>query len=194
MKMTKPIWAAAAVSMLALSGCQSERFSGIDSRPATAAPAPLTPAPTESVQQGQLPPPSQPGVTDPSQFPPAPGTETTVADPNAPAETGTQVAVATPPPASSPAISKNGLVGNWNANAAGASCQMFLTLTKYGNGSRGGTRGCSGDMANVRGWDVNGSQLVLYDESGNTIARLYSSGSERLNGQTTSGQAVSVSR
>ena len=192
MKMTKPVWAAAAVSMLVLSGCQSERFSGIDSRPATAAPAPLTPAPTEGVQQGQLPPPSQPGVADPSQFPPAPGTEATVTDPNTP--TDTQVAVATPPPASSPAISKNSLVGNWNTNSAGASCQMFLTLTKYGNGSRGGTRGCSGDMANVRGWDVNGSQLVLYDESGNTIARLYSSGSEKLNGQTTSGQPVSVSR
>ncbi|MCB1420054.1 MAG: AprI/Inh family metalloprotease inhibitor [Notoacmeibacter sp.] len=188
----KPGLAVAMVSVLALAGCQSERFSGVNTRPAPLAPAPLTPAPTTAVDQEQLPPPSQPGANDPSQFPAAPGEENTEVKPED--EQGTQVATATPPPASSPAISKNGLVGNWKTAASGTTCQMFLTLTKYGSGSRGGTRGCSGDMANVRGWDVKGSQLVLFDESGNTIARLYSSGSEKLNGQTTSGQPVSIFR
>ena len=191
MNFLRPGMAVAMVSVLALAGCQSERFSGVNTRPAPLAPAPLTPAPTTSVEQEQLPPPTQPGANDPSQFPAAPGQEN--ADEKPGEEQGTQVATAKPP-ASSPAISKNSLVGNWKTTAAGSTCQMFLTLTKYGSGSRGGTRGCAGDMANVRGWDVKGAQVVLYNESGDTVARLYSSGSEKLNGQTSSGQPVSVFR
>jgi len=98
------------------------------------------------------------------------------------------------PAAGAAEINKNSLLGSWNVNSGGSSCQMFLTLTKYGNSSRGGTRGCSNELANMRAWELAGNQVVVYDEGGNTIARLYSSGAERLDGQTTSGAPVSLSR
>lgn len=173
-----------AAMTLALAGCQSSRFETLDTRP-----EPLAPAPTTAVQSSQLPPPSQPAApqpTQPGQFPEAPKTEEPV-----------QTAAATP--AAQPAgggadISKSSVVGSWKTQAAGSSCQMFLTLTKYGNVSRGGTRGCSGQMADMRGWDVNGKQLVIYNESGDAIARLYASNATRLDGQTSSGQAVTITR
>jgi len=96
--------------------------------------------------------------------------------------------------ASAAPIEKNSLLGSWSVNSGGSSCQMFLTLTKYGNSSRGGTRGCSNELANMRAWDLSGNQVVMYDENGNTIARLYSSGGGRLDGQTAGGTPVSVSR
>lgn len=176
--------AAACVSALGLTACQSERLGRLNTQP-----APLTPAPVSPVTQEQLPPPSQPETLNPSGFPDAPGTE---AD-------GTEIAAVDPaqpaaPPAGAEPLTKNAMVGSWSANSAGSSCQMFLTLTKYGSGSRGGTRGCSGDMANVRGWDVQGAQVVLYNESGDTVARLYKSGNQKFDGTTSSGQAVSVFR
>src|SRR5207245_1223284 len=58
------------VSLAALvaSGCSTSRFSSMDDQQ----PAPLTPAPSGTVTQNQLPPPAAPGTTDPSQFPTAP--------------------------------------------------------------------------------------------------------------------------
>lgn len=176
--------AAACLSALGLTACQSERLGRLNTQP-----APLTPAPVAPVSQGQLPPPSQPEVTDPSQFPAAPGTETGETEVAA-----TDLTQPNQPPAGAQPLTKNAMVGSWTTTSAGTSCQMFLTLTKYGSGSRGGTRGCAGDMANVRGWDVQGSQVVLYNESGDTVARLYKSGDEKLDGTTSSGQAVSVFR
>lgn len=171
------------ISLLALaaSGCTSSRFSPADTRP-----APLPAAPAGTVSSGSLPPPAAPG-TDPSQFPPPPGSQA-----------GTDVASLPPessgPPAGAVDINKNALLGSWKTSSGGAGCQMFLTLTKYGSASRGGTRGCSGELANMRSWDVQGKQVVLFDESGSTIARLYASGADRYDGQTNSGQPVSLSR
>ena len=161
------------VLALAVAGCQSERFGPSN-------PAPLRPAPLPPVQQSQLPAPG--ATTDPSAFPEAPG------------QTVEQAALDPSIAAAAPVITKNTVVGSWKATSAGATCQMFMTLTKYGNASRGGTRGCSGDLANMRGWDVKGKQLVIYDDGGNSIAQLYSSGAQRFDGQTSSGQAVSVFR
>lgn len=164
---------------LALAGCQSDRFNPLPSR----APQPLSPAPSGTVSQSQLPPPSQPaGVND---FPAAPGQEN-----------GTQMAAVDPnaAAASAPEVSKNSLLGSWNVSSGGANCQMFLTLTKYGDSSRGGTRGCTNELANMRAWDVAGNQVLIFDDGGNTIARLHSSGSERFDGQTSGGAPVSLSR
>ena len=164
---------------LALAGCQSERFGSTYS----GSPAPLAPAPSGSVTVGQLPPPSQPtGVND---FPAAPG------QPGGPQMAAIDPAMQT---GGGEPVSKNSLLGSWNVNSGGTSCQMFLTLTKYGNSSRGGTRGCTNELANMRAWDVSGSQVVIYNDNGDTIASLYSSGAERLNGQTTGGAPVSLSR
>lgn len=187
---------AVGVAALTLAGCTSSRFDGAYNQPAAAPkPQPLQPAPVQTVQSNQLPPPVDPATAS----------ATADGDPNDPLNTSTDgsvdVAVVSPTPSSSPSvtaagapISKGEVVGNWKTQAGGASCQMFLTLTKYGSASRGGTRGCSGDLANLRGWDVKGSQLVLYDESGGTIGRLYGAGPGRYSGQTSSGTPVTLSR
>ena len=49
-------------------------------------------------------------------------------------------------------------------------------------------------MDGVKSWNVAGKQLSLYDESGSVMARLYSSGAEKFDGQTESGVPVSFSR
>jgi hypothetical protein len=75
-----------------------------------------------------------------------------------------------------------------------SSCDMFLTLTNLGGGSRGGTRGCAGELTTMGSWEVAGKQVVLKDRAGNAIARLYKSADARFNGTTNSGQPVSLSR
>jgi|SRR5690606_7275164 hypothetical protein len=159
------------VLTLALAGCQSSRMPSWGAR--APAPAPLPPAPTGTVQSSQLPP--------PDTFPSAPEQQVSAADLEAAA-------------ASAPEVSQTAVVGSWKTSAGGVSCQMFLTLTKYGANSRGGTRGCQGELSGMRSWNVAGKQLHLYDENGAQIATLYSTGAERFEGRTASGQPVSLSR
>lgn len=173
----------AACLSLALAGCQSERFSRVDTRP-----APLAAAPAGTVTGGQLPPPVQPGTTDPSQFPDAPG----MADGTGQnAGTGTQVASLEQ---NAPEITAGSVAGVWNASVAGQSCRVATPQTRFGQGYRAGPLRCPAPLDGVKSWNVSGKQLALYDEGGNVLARLYSSGGERFDGQTSSGQAVSLSR
>ncbi|WP_274423445.1 protease inhibitor Inh/omp19 family protein [Chelativorans sp. YIM 93263] len=177
--MPQPKFAALAVSLLvvALAGCQSNRF---NPPPQQSAPPPLTPAPSGTVTGNQLPPPSAP--SDQSQFPDAPGNDQMAAlDPSVGTDTGGEV-------------SQNSLLGSWNVQSQGSSCQMFLTLTKYGDSSRGGTRGCSNELADMRSWELAGRQVVVYDDSGNRLAQFSPGGDQRFNGQTTNGVPVSLSR
>lgn len=174
----------AAVSLLAfaLAGCQSARFAPLQPAPQPA-PEPLQPAPVSPIEQSQLPPPSQPPATDPTQFPEAPdapGAEDTT--------DGTDVASA------GGEVTREALVGAWKVSTGGQSCQMFMALTKWTGGYRAASRGCPGEAASVAAWDVAGSQVVLSDSTGNTVARLYASGSERFDGQTVGGQPISLSR
>ncbi|MEZ5812404.1 MAG: protease inhibitor Inh/omp19 family protein [Rhizobiaceae bacterium] len=171
---------AAPLALLALlavgmTACQGTRIPYLNTR--NKAPEPLTPAPTGTVETEELKPAE--GTTEAGDFP------------DAPDEKPVNVEVAS---ANAPDITKNGVVGSWKTAAGGVNCQMFLTLTKYGDNSRGGTRGCAGELQGMRGWNVAGKQLVLFDENGARIAILYSTGSERFDGQTTGGQAVSLSR
>lgn len=176
-----------ALVALAAAGCQSSRFDSVDTRP-----QPLTPAPSGQVSSSQLPPPTASGPTDPSAFPPAPGQAA-----------GTQVAAATPPPGTSapvtpPAnaapVTKEAMIGAWKVNTGGSGCQMMLSLTKMSSDFRAASLRCPGDAASVAAWNVAGSQVVLKDNSGNTVARLYSSGAQRYDGQTTGGQPITFSR
>ena len=183
MGLTKTGVLATTVLALALAGCQSERFSRLDTR--QAAPAPLMPAPTGTVTAGQLPPPVQPGTTDPSQFPAAPGSDGTQP------QDGTQLASLGE---NAPEITAGGVAGVWNASVAGQSCRVATPQTKFGQGYRAGPLRCPAPLDGVKSWNVEGKQLALYDESGAVLARLYSSGAERFDGQTTSGQPVSLSR
>ncbi|MBI1622127.1 protease inhibitor Inh/omp19 family protein [Aquamicrobium zhengzhouense] len=167
---------------LSLAGCQSERFSPYGAR--SNAPAPLVAAPSGQVTSGQLPPPAQPGMSDPSQFPAAPGADT------APTQ-NTQVAALEQGAAD---ISTGSVAGVWNASVAGQSCRIATPQTRFGQGYRAGPLRCPAPLDGVKSWNVEGKQLALYDANGSVLARLYSSGGSRFDGQTTSGQAVSLSR
>lgn len=173
-----------AVSLTALlaSGCSSQRFSSIETQP-----EPLTPAPTGQVTAGQLPPPAAPG-TDPSQFPVAPGTTTTDVAAVAPPPVSTE-----PPPAAAD-VTTASVAGVWNATVSGQSCKVATPQTKFGAGYRAGPLRCPAPLDGVKSWNVAGKQLALYDEGGGVLARLYSSGGERFDGQTSSGLPISLSR
>ncbi|WP_412549802.1 protease inhibitor Inh/omp19 family protein [Sinorhizobium meliloti] len=106
------------------------------------------------------------------------------------AAAGTEVGAAT----NALDVTKESMVGNWRVSSAGSSCDMFLTLTNLGSGSRGGTRGCAGELTAMGSWEVAGKQVVLKDRSGNPIARLYKTADARFDGSTNGGQPVSLSR
>lgn len=172
---------ATAILALALAGCQSERFSRLDTR----GPAPLPAAPAGTVTAGQLPPPAQPGTTDASQFPEAPVADGTAADGES------QIAALEQ---NAPQITTGSVAGVWNANVGGQSCRIATPQTRFGQGYRAGPLRCPSPLDGVRSWNVSGSQLALYDDNGEVLARLYSSGGERFDGQTSAGQAISLSR
>jgi hypothetical protein len=91
-------------------------------------------------------------------------------------------------------IRKETMVGNWRVANGGANCDMFLTLTNLGSGSRGGTRGCAGELTAMGSWEVSGKMVLFKDRAGNTLGRVYKSGDTRYDGTTNSGQPISLSR
>lgn len=165
------------VLTLALAGCQRTSYSPYNDLPSQ--PAPLQAQPVQGVQGGQLPPPG--GA---SQYPAAPqqGQNMAMADPNAAA------------PASALDVTKQQMVGNWRVSNGGASCDMFLTLTNLGSGSRGGTRGCSGELTTMGSWEVSGKMVQFKNRAGDVIGRVYKSADNRFDGTTNSGQPLNLSR
>ena len=165
-----------AVSLAALlaAGCSSTRFSSMNQQP-----EPLQPAPSGNVTASTaLPPPATPGATDPAAFPAAPQTQMAAAD----------------PAATAPDLTTGNVVGAWNASVSGQSCQLITSLTKLGSNNRAASRACAAPVDGVKSWNVSGKQLSLYDESGSTVATLYSSGPEKFDGQTSTGLPISLSR
>jgi hypothetical protein len=169
-----------AISLMALaaSGCQSSRMSSLD----TQQPAPLEAAPAGAVTGGALPPPAAPGTAT-SQFPAAPGEQVAGLPP---AEAA--------PPAGAPDLTPGVVAGVWKASVSGQSCQVATSLTKLGANNRAAPLRCAAPIDGVKSWNVAGKQLTLYDETGNTVARLYSSGTEKFDGQTETGMPISLSR
>lgn len=159
--------------ILSLAGCQRTSYSGLSSSQAL---PPLEAQPVPSVQSGEL---AAPTAAGPSDFPQAPA--------GAPATAGAV-------PANAQDVTKEQMVGSWRVANAGASCDMFLTLTNLGSGSRGGTRGCVGPLATMGSWEVAGKQVVLKDRSGDVIGRLYRTADTRFDGTTNAGQPLSLSR
>jgi hypothetical protein len=181
----------AAMAALVLAGCQSERFSRLDTR--SPAPAPLAAAPSGAVQSGQLPPPVEPGMTDPSQFPLPPGQEDDEFD-GVTGNDGDGTQMAALPPSDGPAIGAGSVAGVWNATVAGQGCRIATPQTRFGEGYRAGPLRCPPPLDQVKSWNVSGSQLTLYDENGSALARLFSSGGDRFEGQTSTGQSVLLAR
>ncbi len=165
---------------IVLAGCSRMGNPGPAGAASPSRPAPVRAAPQGRVQKATLNSPNS------AQFPTAPVDNTSVQDPN------TQVASL--PPESAPDVTPGSVAGVWTASLNGQSCKVATPQTKYGQGYRAGPLRCPGELANLASWSVSGKQLVLYDGSGGTVATLYTSGQGRFNGQTSSGQAVSLSR
>lgn len=168
--------AAGLMVVVSLAGCQRTSYNPYNDLPSQ--PAPLQAQPVPSVQSNQLPPPG--GA---SQFPTAPSQQTAALDPSASAA-----------PAAAMDVTKEQMVGNWRVAYAGSSCDMFLTLTNLGSGSRGGTRGCAGELTTMGSWEVSSKMVQFKDRSGNTIGRVYRTADNRFDGTTNSGQPLSLSR
>jgi len=166
--------------VLALAGCQ--RTASMDSVNTQPNLTPLEAQPIGTVSSSQLPDPTMGGTA--GQFPEKPTTDTAMA-------TGTGDATAA---AGALDVKKEAMVGNWRVASGPSSCDMFLTLTNLGSGSRGGTRGCAGELTAMGSWEVAGKQVILKDRDGNPIARLYKTADSRFDGSTNSGQPVSLSR
>lgn len=166
---------------LALAGCQ--RTASMGSVNTQQNITPLEAQPIGTVSSSQLP---DPTTDTTSQFPDKPVTDTAMAT-----GTGTGDAAAA---ASALDVKKESMVGNWRVASGASSCDMFLTLTNLGSGSRGGTRGCAGELTTMGSWEVAGKQVVLKDRNGNPIARLYKTAETRFDGSTNAGQPVSLSR
>ncbi|MBD8688058.1 MULTISPECIES: protease inhibitor Inh/omp19 family protein [unclassified Rhizobium] len=165
--------------VMSLAGCQRTSYDYNSNSGASGNPGytpPLQAQPVPSVQSGTLPPPG--GST---QFPTAPAN-------SAP------VNVASAPPAAAMDVTKEAMVGNWRVSNGGATCDMFLTLTNLGSGSRGGTRGCSGELSSMGSWEVSNKMVQFKNRAGDTIGRVYKTGETRYDGTTNSGQPLSLSR
>ncbi|MES5100493.1 protease inhibitor Inh/omp19 family protein [Agrobacterium sp. BA1120] len=168
------------VVVMSLAGCQRTSYDYNNSGPSgnPGYTPPLQAQPVPSVQSGALPPPG-----GSAQFPTAPA--------NA-APGGTNVASAAP--AAAMDVTKEAMVGNWRVSNGGASCDMFLTLTNLGSGSRGGTRGCAGELSSMGSWEVSNKMVQFKNRAGDTIGRVYKTGDTRYDGTTNSGQPLSLSR
>lgn len=160
--------------VLSLAGCQRTSYNPYQSSAQSLPPLQAQPVPT--VQSGQL---ADPTMAAPGQFPAAPANAPVTAD-----------AV----PATAQDVTKESMVGNWRVANAGANCDMFLTLTNLGSGSRGGTRGCAGTLTAMGSWEVSGKQVLLKDRDGNVLGRLYKTAEARFDGTTNAGQPISLSR
>ncbi|MCP4072669.1 MAG: AprI/Inh family metalloprotease inhibitor [Hyphomicrobiales bacterium] len=105
--------------------------------------------------------------------------------------------VATDPnqPNSSSKISREALAGSWQVPTDGLDCRIILAFTKWSGGYRAATRKCvSPEIQAINAWDVKDQTVVLVDQSGNEVARLFASRTGRYDGRTTSGEAVSFVR
>ncbi|MER9599523.1 protease inhibitor Inh/omp19 family protein [Mesorhizobium sp. M0244] len=179
MKFSKTGLLAVSLAALVASGCSTSRFSSMDEQQ----PAPLEAAPAGKVTANQLPPPATPGPADPSKFPTAPQ--------------NTQIGGVLPEgtaPAGAADLTASSVAGVWKASVSGQSCQVATPQTKFGSGYRAGPLHCPAPLDGIKSWNVGGKQLTLYDENGGTLARLYSSGGEKFDGQTSNGLPISLTR
>lgn len=187
---------------LAVAGCSSmgmERFGG-GNRASSLPPSPTTPVQSQALgplvvqpQDG-----TQVPVVQPNQQPinNALGAEaeiqdqaTQIASNNAGAGT---IAIA----GGGRAISRTDLLGAWTLASGAEQCRLNVNLTNWTGGYRASSRGCqSSNLQRINAWKLVGNQVVLLAEDGATeLVRLNSTSPSRFDGQSSSGQAVSVFR
>jgi Protease inhibitor Inh len=102
---------------------------------------------------------------------------------------GPQATSATPrAPANAPPMA-----GRWTLSSAGGSCAMnFAGAAGAGEGTVAPEGGCPGNFFTTRKWTFEGEALVVKDHKGDKLGQLTISG-DRFEGQSTGGQAVSLS-
>lgn len=166
------------VLLLALAGCGSFGAISMPSFKKTAevAPEPIQPAPASPVESQALPPAD--GSIPEGQV--AEALPNGVDAPSPPVSDSQPVAA----PAAG-ALGRTDLLGGWTIASSGDSCQLFMTLTSWTGGYRASTRGCTSDMLkSISAWSLDGKQVVLAGSGGSPVARLYSAGGNRFDGQT----------
>jgi hypothetical protein len=182
------------LTTFAVAGCSMMSFGGggPDNPPP---PQPLAAAPMGTVTGMPLPPPdatasvTPPGAVAPSQPATSGGLASLGPSPVAPS------AVQMPAADGSGQLGRTDLLGGWTINAAGDSCQLFMTLTTWAGGYRASTRGCTNaGLQTVSAWNMDGNQVQLLNDSGTTLARLYPASKTQLSGQTDGGGPITVSR
>jgi hypothetical protein len=159
----------------------------------------LPPAPAGNVSSQTLPPPpaTNPNVaTDingnpinalPGQT--IDGTTGLPIDQNQPTQ-NTQVAAVDSKP-----LDRGSVAGVWNVQVSGGTCRFATSFTRRSTHFQASPLRCPDpELSNVREWNVSGNQMVLYDQSGSAVARLFKTGTQRLDGKTSGGTAVTFSR
>jgi len=92
-------------------------------------------------------------------------------------------------------IERGTVAGVWNVQVAGNTCRFATSFTRRSAHYQASALRCPNpELAAVREWNVSGNQLVLYDQSGSAIARLFKTAEQRFDGKTSSGVAVTFSR
>jgi predicted small lipoprotein YifL len=171
------------VLVLALAGCGSIgaiSFPSFKKSAEVTTPEPIDPAAVPPVEQSALPPPGTP---------PADG-QATVAEalPNGADAPAPGAVAGSQPAAAAGTLGRTDLLGGWTIASSGDSCQLFMTLTSWTGGYRASTRGCTSDtLKSISAWNLDGKQVVLAGQGGVTVARLFSSGGNRFDGQTEGG-------
>lgn len=183
-------------------------------------PPPLTAAPADEVESSTLPPLA--GTAPPIAATPYPGTGAPQApalgNPTSSVGTapgnlprslpGSETPGGQSPPDlrnTSPALanaspappSRTSLTGNWSlAEAAGNRCRITLSSASKLDLYAAATNGCqSKELQRVNAWELNGSEVILYEPGGTVTARLRSAGGNAYSGVVTkSGAPISLSK
>ena len=175
-----------------VAGCSALPFRGEDRAPPPL--APLAAAPTGSVSATPLPPPVATAALPPPPLAP-PGAPSGLAALDPAAQGASVVAAAVAPAGGGVEVGRADLLGGWKINAAGESCQLFMTLTTWSGGYRASTKGCKNPaVQKISAWNMEGKQIQLLDDSNVTVARLYAASKTQYNGQTEGGGPVTVTR
>jgi|GEM_PF-657902 len=197
--------AGAVLCVLALAACESSTRLGsllpdygtAQRNSAITNPPPLTPAPSSEVESSSLPPPpgeNAAGFPQTPAPPPASSSSVGTAPGNLPSPQVSTLPGATAPAPAAP--SRTGLTGNWSlAEAAGNRCKITLSsapkLDLYG----ANTQGCqSKELQRINAWELNGSEVVLYEPGGTVAARLKQAGSGYSGVSTRSGAPITLSK
>ncbi|RCL00777.1 MAG: Outer membrane lipoprotein [Candidatus Tokpelaia sp. JSC188] len=86
------------------------------------------------------------------------------------------------------------VAGVWKASIGGMKCWIATPQTRFGEGYRARPLHCPAGFSQIISWMIRGTDLMFFDNVGNTVATLYSPESVRFEGCTTTGTHVVLTR